>query len=396
MERISWIQNGSTYKRVEGSIDNVDAPPVGVYNIGLSMTGWFLEYTSEKFTFNYKVYGLQSEFVKHVLTAYNSTKGNFGVLLNGTRGTGKTVTAKVLANKFNLPVIIVKSFGDSNKDLIEYLASFNFDCIFFFDEFEKNFNSQDSSILQIMDGVYTSTYRRIFLLTTNETNINENLICRPSRLRYIHEFGNLEQSVVSEYLDDTLNDKSCKEGLMNFVDTLEISTIDILKSIVDEVNIFGFDTFMQTKKFFNIKTASYTYHTVCTCLNRNESLKDYTEEDFLADVKKTKEHPAPARYQYEESSLFDEAMEEYKKNWRPKKGNSFTLISGCEKSVKSLKPGDIFGYYDTERVAFIDLEKKVVATYDRDDEYYKYYYIENVDSKPSLYKDALTNPYYVL
>lgn len=88
MERISWIQNGSTYKRVEGSIDNVDAPPVGVYNIGLSMTGWFLEYTSEKFTFNYKVYGLQSEFVKHVLTAYNSTKGNFGVLLNGTRGTG--------------------------------------------------------------------------------------------------------------------------------------------------------------------------------------------------------------------------------------------------------------------------------------------------------------------
>ena len=97
-------------------------------------------------------------------------------------------TAKILANKFNLPVIVVKSFGENNTQLIEFLASFNFDCVFFFDEFEKNFSDKDSSILQIMDGVYTSEYRRIFLLTTNETNINDNLISRPSRLRYIRRF----------------------------------------------------------------------------------------------------------------------------------------------------------------------------------------------------------------
>ena len=259
MERVSWIQNGSNYKRVEGNVSNVDTVPKGIYNVGLSITGWYLERTADEFVFNYKVYGLQSKFMQHVLTAFENTKGNFGILLNGTKGTGKSVVAKVLANKFNLPVVVVKSFGDNNPQLIEFLSSFNFDCVFFFDEFEKNFSEKDSSILQIMDGVYTSNYRRIFLLTTNETHINDNLISRPSRLRYIHEFGNLEQDITREYLNDTLNDKSRIEDVVDFVDTLQISTIDILKSIVEEINIFGFDKFMENKSFFNIKTAAYTY-----------------------------------------------------------------------------------------------------------------------------------------
>ena len=43
MERVSWIQNGSNYKRVEGNVSNVDTVPRGVYNVGLSMTGWYLD-----------------------------------------------------------------------------------------------------------------------------------------------------------------------------------------------------------------------------------------------------------------------------------------------------------------------------------------------------------------
>lgn len=88
MERVSWIQNGSNYKRVEGNVSNVDTVPKGIYNIGLSMTGWYLERTADEFVFNYKVYGLQSKFMQHVLTAFENTKGNFGILLNGTKGTG--------------------------------------------------------------------------------------------------------------------------------------------------------------------------------------------------------------------------------------------------------------------------------------------------------------------
>ena len=389
MERVSWIQNGSNYQRVEGNVSNVDTIPRGVYNVGLSMTGWYLEKTADEFIFNYKVYGLQSKFMQHVLTAFENTKGNFGILLNGTKGTGKTVTAKVLANKFNLPIIIIKSFGENNTGLIEFLASFNFDCVFFFDEFEKNFSDRDSSILQIMDGVYTSEYRRIFLLTTNETKINDNLISRPSRLRYIHEFGNLEPEITREYLNDTLNDKSRIEDVVDFVDTLQISTIDILKSIVEEINIFGFDKFMETKSFFNIKTAAYTYRTKRVFIRNEEELHEYSVDKFLADLKLFEKRPNS--YDYSNNEEYNKVWAEYRS--AIKHEPEFRVISNLQKSFRSLKVGDYAGYYDSERVIFVDHDRQVFVTKDYDDDDYYYYFIENPNQRPSLTNDYLTNPY---
>ena len=389
MERVSWIQNGSNYKRVEGNVSNVDTVPRGVYNVGLSMTGWYLEKTADEFIFNYKVYGLQSKFMQHVLTAFENTKGNFGILLNGTKGTGKSVTAKVLANKFNLPVVVVKSFGENNAQLIEFLASFNFDCVFFFDEFEKNFSDKDSSILQIMDGVYTSEYRRIFLLTTNETNINDNLISRPSRLRYIHEFGNLEPEITREYLNDTLNDKSRIEDVVDFVDTLQISTIDILKSIVEEINIFGFDKFMENKSFFNIKTAAYTYRTKRVYLRNDEELHEYSIDKFLSDLKLYEKKPN--RFNYPNDEEFEKVYNEYRNTIY--REPDYCTLSDIQKSFKSLKIGDHIGRYSGERVIFVDHTHNVFITKDYNDDDYYYYFVENPNQRPSLTNDYLTNPY---
>ena len=389
MERVSWIQNGSNYQRVEGNVSNVDTVPKGIYNVGLSMTGWYLERTADEFVFNFKVYGLQSKFIQHVLTAFENTKGNFGILLNGTKGTGKSVTAKVLANKFNLPVIVVKSFGENNTGLIEFLASFNFDCVFFFDEFEKNFSDKDSSILQIMDGVYTSEYRRIFLLTTNETNINDNLISRPSRLRYIHEFSNLEPEITREYLNDTLNDKSHIEDIIDFVDTLQISTIDILKSIVEEINIFGFDKFMQDKSFFNIKTAAYTYRTKRIYLRNDEELHNYSVDKFLADLKLYEKKPN--RFNYPNDEEFAKVYNEYRNTVY--REPDYCTLSDIQKSFKSLKIGDHIGRYDGEKVIFVDHTHNVFITKDYNDDDYYYYFVENPNQRPSLTNAYLTNPY---
>ena len=44
---------------------------------------------------------------------------------------------------------------------------------------------------------------------------------------------------INEYIKDNLVDKSKADAVLKAVDTLEISTIDILKSIIDEVNIHG-------------------------------------------------------------------------------------------------------------------------------------------------------------
>lgn len=395
-ERVSWIQNGNTYRKVEGNISNVDQIPSGIYQIGFTLQGFHLEYYAKEFVFDFKIYGLEREFINHVIKAYKNTNGNMGVLMNGIRGTGKTVTAKVLANEIGIPIIIVKSFGEHNQEMMEWFAGFNFDCIFLFDEFEKNFSDKDSSILQIMDGVYTSKFRKLFLLTTNQTTINENLISRPSRLRYIKEFGNLDSKVVKELLDDTLNDKSCIDELMSYIDTLKISTIDILKSIVSEVNIFGFNEFIKSKDFFNVQIESYTFNvrkveTNVGFVERNK----YTIDKFLndckkADLKYTINIPKKDNFKSEEE--FEKAYEEYLELTTGLTNPWINSIYGIEKAFKNLKIGDTIneGY---ETIIDINYEKAVIVTKwtTSEDEIY-FYLIKNPNAKPSLYKSNMMSP----
>ena len=397
MIRVSWIKTGSTYRRMEGDITNMEKLPVGIYEVGINLSGWFLTRTADKFVFNYKVYDLQRGFLDHVRKTYDSTNGNLGVLFNGTRGTGKTVSAKVLANELNLPVILVKSMGEHNDGLISYLSSFNFDCIFFFDEFEKQFNESDCSILQIMDGVYNSEFRKVFLLTTNELNVNPNLLSRPSRIRYVREFGNLSKSVVEEYLDDNLKDNSGREDLLNYIDTLTISTIDILKAIVEEVNIHGVEAFLEAKKFFNVQIASYTYRTIVGRMELEDVKKlNYNIEFFLRDIYAYKNR-------YELRTKFNEDMEMAKsENERLKIKSEYNKVSHYEAAM------DYYTIYDQDKswdklklnrdsfneeiVVSIDTKNNVVVT--SNNGYVNFYFIENPTQRPSLYQDSASGSGY--
>lgn len=105
-----WMCSGSTYTQVGSGYKVSESLPVGIYSISLTMTGYHLDKYADKFVFPYKMYGLQEDFIDHVIKTYNNTEGNLGIMFTGTKGTGKTVTAKELANKLNLPVIIVKDW----------------------------------------------------------------------------------------------------------------------------------------------------------------------------------------------------------------------------------------------------------------------------------------------
>ena len=289
MSNIHWLKTNNIFKKVNGDFSTINELPLGVYNVGLTLEGWYLEKYADEFTFDYKIYGLETEFCEHVIKTFENTTGNLGIMLTGIKGTGKTVTAKILANAFKLPVIIVKDMGGNNQGMIEYFSSFNFDSILFFDEFEKNFSEKDSTILQIMDGVYNIGYRKIFLLTTNQMTVNENLVGRPSRIRYVKKFGNLDLKTVREYLDDNLKVKEAYQDLINYIDTLSISTIDILKSIVNEVNIHGMDGLTKAKEFFNVSTLKYHYSTYFASLDYSvfsdpKNRDRFSIKNFLRDV----------------------------------------------------------------------------------------------------------------
>lgn len=392
MNNIHWLKTNNIFKKVNGDFSTIDRLPLGVYNVGLSLEGWYLEKYADEFTFDYKIYGLETEFCEHVIKTFENTTGNLGIMLTGTKGTGKTVTAKLLANAFKLPVIIVKDMGGNNQGMIEYFSSFNFDSILFFDEFEKNFSNEDSTILQIMDGVYNIGYRKIFLLTTNQMTVNENLVGRPSRIRYVKKFGNLDLKTVREYLDDNLKVKEAYQDLVNYIDTLSISTIDILKSIVNEVNIHGIDGLTKAKEFFNVSTLEYHYSTYYASINYNVFIdpinKDkYSIKNFLRDVD---HHCNPIPYPDFMRDLSPEKYNEDQKkiaeNWNEYRKHDFSIDYKSVTSdykIKNLKVGMKF---DDDTIIGIDYDNNVVIT--RYEDYIYLHFITNSGTKPSLYNTS--------
>lgn len=155
--------------------------------------------------------------------------------------------------------------------ILEFIPRLSFEAVILIDEAEKTFSDKDDAhyLLKLIDGVYNKT-RKLYILTTNKLHINENLIGRPGRIRYIQEFTNLPKEAVEEYLRDNLEDLSKIDEVMNIVDLLEISTIDILKSLVEEFNIFG--GIGGDRSIMNIPKCNYIFDAI--------EFYGYTEDDI--------------------------------------------------------------------------------------------------------------------
>ncbi len=216
-----------------GLLENKEYLDANIYVPEPTIFGVNLVKTFDRFNFDYKVYGVESAFINRVVKTYKFSTDNLGILLNGYKGTGKTVTAKLICNALNLPVIILKT---TDNGVIEFINSIRQDIVIFIDEYEKVF-SQGSSLLTIMDGVETSEFRRVFILTTNSLSIENNLIDRPSRIRYLKRYENIEPSVIKEVVDDLLVNKEHEVDTINYICSLALVTIDIIKAVIIEVNI---------------------------------------------------------------------------------------------------------------------------------------------------------------
>lgn len=366
MSNQNWIQSGDKFSQISKSATITQELPVGVYTLNQNeMTGeFFLIKQSDKFSFPFKVYGIEEKFIGHVMTTFQNTKTNLGILLNGVKGTGKTVCAKMLANEMNLPCIIIsREFNNLN----DYLASLECDCILFFDEFEKNFEKNNKNLLSIMDGVYNTTFRKVFLLTTNTIYIDNNYISRPSRIRYKKTFGNLSLDVIFEYLNDNLKDKSKMKEIVEFINTLSISTIDILKCIVDELNLHNC-SINDVKDIMNIESAQHVYKAVL----------GYSMQSI--DIFKTKFNECTEKIKNEEKDEDGYTYVDYDDF------NNFSINTlATNKSIVFLEQGDQVSQYTVEEP--MDSDGVIVLKYNNNLVYAK---ILNIEDKPKLYGSKLS------
>lgn len=206
-----------------------------------------------------KVYCTQRDerFIDKVINSYNLSESGFtGVMLAGLKGSGKTVMAKVIANKSGLPIINI----DKNirpyilRNLVEKLGDTS--VCFLFDELDKVLADYDDSVLlQVLDGSDTKGKHMILFTCNDDDEISEYLIDRCSRIRYWRKFDEMSPSLIMEVLNDKLNDKKEVKSLTDFIkDNFEVCSFDNIASFVKEANDYPTTTFEELFEDMNLSS----------------------------------------------------------------------------------------------------------------------------------------------
>lgn len=194
VEKQKWINESGILFPIPGYASLLATPGNGIFRIYENVRDkrLGLEKIAETFNFNFKIYDLDCEnIIQRVIGTWSSklfsdSNKNLGVIFNGLKGTGKTIAAKLLSNRMGLPVIVISKPMDG---MLEFIQSLCFESVILIDEAEKTFYDDREVLLKMIDGVYNSK-RKLYILTTNKLTVDENLLGRPGRIRYIKEFNN--------------------------------------------------------------------------------------------------------------------------------------------------------------------------------------------------------------
>lgn len=237
-----------------------DLTPGMVYNINVDRyTDVISLEESSSLSLPSKVYCTQRDerFIDKVINSYNLSESGFtGVMLAGLKGSGKTVMAKVIANKSGLPIINI----DKNirpyilRNLVEKLGDTS--VCFLFDELDKVLADYDDSVLlQVLDGSDTKGKHMILFTCNDDDEISEYLIDRCSRIRYWRKFDEMSPSLIMEVLNDKLNDKKEVKSLTDFIkDNFEVCSFDNIASFVKEANDYPTTTFEELFEDMNLSS----------------------------------------------------------------------------------------------------------------------------------------------
>lgn len=216
--------------------------PVGSYDVCFNkMTGFYLTPRHELSVKEEKIYGNHEEKVAKVLRSFEATDRNFGIILSGQKGIGKSLFARILASQGaekGLPVITVAGYIPG---IADFISSIEQEVIVIFDEFEKTFRRGDDfdpqeEMLSLFDGIDNG--KKLFVITCNETHkLNSYLMNRPGRFHYHFTITNPSEDEVREYLTDNLKSEfyGVIEKVVSLANTINI-TYDYLRAICFEIN----------------------------------------------------------------------------------------------------------------------------------------------------------------
>ena len=236
------VQSGGRYMVFGESVKTYRELPVGSFDIGFDkMSGFYLKDRHDLTVTEEKVYGSSTAKVDKVMQSYKLMDRNFGVLLSGQKGIGKSLFVRMVADraiKEHLPVIVV-SFACAG--LADYISSIEQDCVVIFDEFEKTFAKQEDwnpqdEMLSLFDGIDGG--HKLFIVTCNKLeDISQYMLNRPGRFHYHFAMLAPAQNEVREYMTDKVlpQYQSAIDDVVNLSGVIDMP-YDFLRAICFELN----------------------------------------------------------------------------------------------------------------------------------------------------------------
>lgn len=237
------VHSGDQFQIYGNALKTYDKLPLGTYEVHFhKMMGFYLTSHSDLVVNEEKVYGSSPAKVDKVLRGFSAVDRNFGVILSGRKGIGKSLFARQLAIKakeYNLPLIIVSMYVPG---IADFLSSIEQEVIVLFDEFEKTFADQENcapqeEMLPLFDGIDAG--KKLFVITCNEVHkLNTFLLNRPGRFHYHFVLGNPNPDEIKEYMTDKLKPEyhHLIKKLVGFAMNVDL-TYDVLRAIAFELNM---------------------------------------------------------------------------------------------------------------------------------------------------------------
>lgn len=176
---------------------------------------------------------IESDVVKVLDGKSNKT----GCLLYGPPGNGKTQFVKYLAKKYSLPINVVYLNPEyNNLDVSLMFASVAPRSIVLLEDFDNYFDKREcamkndqvkftfDAVINALDGVHNDYKGNVFIMTANNIDrIDDSIKNRPSRFKFVREFGPPSREVRMNILQDE-----------NLVDATEGKSLDVVFSTLKQ------------------------------------------------------------------------------------------------------------------------------------------------------------------